>query len=182
MRIVALLLLLLATPTLAEDASAWRILTQPGAVGLMRHAEAPGTRDPEGFRLEDCASQRQLDDAGRAQARAMGEAVRRHGIPVARVYSSQWCRCRETAELLGLGRVDLLPALNSLRWDQADPPAQLAETRRIISGASGQAVLMVTHQFNITELTGESAASGEIIVVRAAMNGSLTVLGRVSPP
>ncbi|MBC7907378.1 MAG: histidine phosphatase family protein [Rhodospirillaceae bacterium] len=181
MRIALLLLLLLAAPAMADEA-AWRALAEPGTVGLMRHAEAPGTLDPEGFQLEDCATQRLLDHTGRAQARAMGEAIRRHGIAVARVYTSQWCRCRETAELLALAPVEPLPALNSLLWAKADKPAQLAKVRRLMADARREKVLMVTHQFNIGELTGQGVASGEIVVVRPEAGGGFTVLGRILPP
>ncbi len=88
-------------------------LAKPGRVLMLRHAQAPGVGDPPGFRLDDCATQRNLDDSGRRQARALGSRLANAGVATARVYSSQWCRCLETARLLQLGPVSELPALNS---------------------------------------------------------------------
>jgi hypothetical protein len=94
--LASLLLLAIAAaftpPLLADDAAAER-LREPGAVLLIRHALAPGIGDPENFQLGDCATQRNLSDEGRQQARAIGRWLRSRGIQHARVYSSQWCRC-----------------------------------------------------------------------------------------
>ena len=72
---------------------------------MIRHAHAPSTGDPANFRIGDCSTQRNLDDRGRKQARAIGDWLRSKSITSARVYSSQWCRCLETAELLEMGSV-----------------------------------------------------------------------------
>ena len=93
----------------AADEALWRAVRAGRAVAIMRHALAPGTGDPAGFRLDDCSTQRNLSAAGRQQAREIGARFRAHGIERARVFSSQWCRCRETAEGLGLGAVAALP-------------------------------------------------------------------------
>jgi phosphohistidine phosphatase SixA len=180
-RALGLLLILLAGPGWADEAG-WRALAEPGTVGMMRHADAPGTGDPPGFRLDDCATQRNLSDAGRAQARAVGEAVRARGIVVDRVLTSQWCRCRETAELLSLAAVEPWPALNSLRWDKADKAAQITEVKRLMAANRAGALILVTHQFNITELTGLPVASGEIIAVRLGEGEKVEVRGRIPPP
>ncbi|MFN0164057.1 MAG: histidine phosphatase family protein, partial [Burkholderiales bacterium] len=74
-------------------------LRSGGVVLLIRHASAPGTGDPPGFRLDDCATQRNLSDAGRFEARALGERLKKLGVTNAEVLTSQWCRCRETARL-----------------------------------------------------------------------------------
>src|SRR3546814_11054037 len=92
----------------------WAALKQGGHVAIMRHATAPGFGDPEGFRLNDCSTQRNLSDAGRAQARRIGDAIRAHGVTIGRVLSSRWCRCLEPAALLGLGPVAAYPPLDSL--------------------------------------------------------------------
>ena len=78
-----------------------------GHVLMIRHALAPGTGDPTNFRIGDCSTQRNLDDRGREQARTIGNWLRSKGLTSARVYSSQWCRCLETAQLncLRLGRL-----------------------------------------------------------------------------
>jgi broad specificity phosphatase PhoE len=90
-----------ATSTWSGDELLVQRLLAGGEVLLIRHAAAPGTGDPAGFRLGDCATQRNLSDTGREQARAIGDWLRDRGIERARVYSSQWCRCLETAELDG---------------------------------------------------------------------------------
>lgn len=180
-----------AVPTLAvlvmtagqaqEDSPLWDALAGSGHVALMRHALAPGVGDPERFDLEDCATQRNLSVQGRGQARSIGRRFREHGITSARVYSSQWCRCLETARLLGLGPVIPLPALNSFFRDRSHGPEQTAAVREFIqANASGPSMVLVTHQVNITALTGIFPQSGEIVVLRAASN-ELEVLGRISP-
>ena len=77
----------------------WDALRVPGSVVIVRHSYAPGGFDPPDSKLEDCATQRNLDDNGRAQARRMGEAFRAHGITVGAVRSSPRCRCLDTARL-----------------------------------------------------------------------------------
>ena len=93
---------LAATPVLAETPPLAE-LAQPGRVLMLRHATAPGFGDPPEFRLGDCSTQRNLDATGRAQATALGERLRAAGLGEARVFSSAWCRCQETARLLNLG-------------------------------------------------------------------------------
>src|SRR5512134_1262540 len=89
----------------AEDTKrVWQALRAGGHIALLRHAAAPGVGDPPGFRLEDCGTQRNLSAEGRAQARRIGEALRRRGVEVDAVYSSEWCRCLQTAELIGGNR------------------------------------------------------------------------------
>ncbi len=92
----------------------WALLAKPGHVALMRHADAPGTGDPAGFRIGDCATQRNLGERGREQARRLGEEFRRRAIPVSLVLTSRWCRARDTAALMALGPIEDEPtALNS---------------------------------------------------------------------
>lgn len=114
MRLIVLILTLLPGLAFAND---WDVLDQPGAIAIMRHALAPGTGDPSDFDVTDCSTQRNLDDRGRAQARAIGKAFRDPDITFDAVLTSQWCRCRETAALLGLGTPRAEPALNSFFSD-----------------------------------------------------------------
>lgn len=173
--------LLLASRSAAAG-GAWSLLGRPGAIVLFRHANAPGTGDPPGFRLGDCSSQRNLDDRGRRQARAIGMAFRARGIAVGRVLSSQWCRARETAELaLGPGVIEE-PAFNSFFGDRAAEPARTAAAQAILLGWRGPGVLAVfTHQVNITALAGIAPASGEGIVLEQR-DGALEPAGRLPPP
>ncbi|SDU43429.1 histidine phosphatase family protein [Stappia sp. ES.058] len=157
----------------ADDAQdAWAALKQPGAIAVMRHALAPGTGDPAGFTLGNCTTQRTLDDRGRAQARKIGDRLRAEGVSFDRVLTSQWCRCRETARLLALGAVEDLPALNSFFTQRARRDAQTRETLALLRARpADEAVLLVTHQVNITALTGVYPASGEIVVGRMGQDG-----------
>ena len=96
----------------------WVALKSGGHIALMRHAEAPGTGDPANFRLDDCSTQRNLSAAGRQQAERIGQAIREQGIMIGRVWSSRWCRCRETAQRLGSAPVEPLPILDSFFRDR----------------------------------------------------------------
>lgn len=96
-------------------------------VVLLRHALAPGTGDPPSFQLADCTTQRNLSDAGRQQARDIGQAFRQQGVEVDRVLSSQWCRCLETAELMEVGPVEPFAPLNSFFQDRRTADRQTAE-------------------------------------------------------
>lgn len=158
-------------------ANDWAALEQPGAFAIMRHALAPGVGDPAAFDLEECATQRNLNDVGRAQARAIGAAFRERGVAFDAVLTSQWCRCRETAELLALGPVEDAPAFNSF-FRETD--ARGAQTRDALAQIDGRAdrVFIVTHQVNISALTGTGTRSGEVLVVRRGAEG-LDVLGRI---
>ncbi|HZN31975.1 MAG TPA: histidine phosphatase family protein, partial [Xanthobacteraceae bacterium] len=107
MRLLPAILVLLsaASPAAAQDdaAALWAALRAGGHVALIRHtATIGGAGDPPGFRLDDCATQRNLTEQGRAQARRLGETFRAESVPVGKVLSSQWCRCRETVALMGL--------------------------------------------------------------------------------
>ena len=98
----------------APSDAAVAALREGGAVLAMRHALAPGTFDPPGFTLGNCATQRNLSDEGRAQARRAGQWFERQGLKPARVRASPWCRCTETARL-AFGATETWPALGSPR-------------------------------------------------------------------
>ncbi|MCA1242752.1 histidine phosphatase family protein [Stappia stellulata] len=152
--------------------AAWTALARPGAVAVMRHALAPGTGDPAEFTLGDCSTQRNLDARGRAQAETIGEALRARGISFDQVLTSQWCRCRETATLLAMGQVDAFPALNSFFQQRAQREPQTRDTLAYLRALPEEdSVLLVTHQVNITALTGVYPSSGEIVVGRIGTGG-----------
>ena len=168
-----------ATHAAADDDMALAHLAEQGTHALMRHALAPGTGDPANFALRDCATQRNLDAAGRKQAEAIGGALRKAGIRIDRVLSSQWCRCLETARLLALGPVTEEPAINSFFADTSTRDVQTEATRRLLVDLPpDETAILVTHQVNITALTGVFPRSGEVIVVKTVGYGSLEVLGR----
>ena len=162
------------------QAGPWASLRAPGHFALIRHALAPGTYDPPGYRLDDCSTQRNLSDEGRAQAVRIGDLFRANGIATAHVYSSQWCRCLETASLLKLGNVSPQPLLNSFAQDRDRAVQQTAAVRPWIAqlDLTGPTV-MVTHQVVITALSEIFPGSGEIVVMRREADGRLTVTARL---
>lgn len=147
-------------------------LNDGGHVVMLRHARAPGTGDPEAFRLGDCATQRNLDEEGREQARRLGARLRAAGVASATVYSSQWCRCLETAVLLGLGPVEELPALNSFYQRPAEREPSLQALRALLAKLppDGPPVILVTHQVTIAAVTGRPVRSGSAVVLE--VNGT----------
>lgn len=155
-------------------------VVEGSAFAIMRHALAPGTGDPVNFDVNDCSTQRNLSESGRQQAIRTGERLRSLGLNTASVFSSAWCRCKETAELLNLGPVTVLPALNSFFEDRAKGPAQTQSLKNWLETERPDGpLLMVTHQVNISGLTGEFTTSGEIIVARLENDGSVTTLGSI---
>ena len=161
---------------------AWIQLRQGVAVALIRHAIAPGLGDPPGFRIGDCSSQRNLSQEGRDQARRIGTFFLEKGVKETSVYSSQWCRCLETARLLDLGPVKELAVLNSFFEDRSTEESQTKQLRKfIMSLPADKPVIMVTHQVNITALTGIVPSSGEIIILQLTQDGQGKVLGRFTP-
>lgn len=163
-----------------SEAELWSALRDGKAFAIMRHALAPGTGDPDHFDVSDCSTQRNLDDRGRAQARLIGEQFRENGIEFADVLTSQWCRCRETAELLGLGAVAAFEPINSFFRNFEKRDAQTAETRAFLAGKTiERPLVLVTHQVNITALLGPFAASGEVFIVEPSADGTMTILGSI---
>ena len=172
-------LALFAATASATDAALAAL--KDGSIVLFRHAQAPGVGDPPGFKLNDCSTQRNLDATGRAQARRIGELFHRHGVKVGAVLSSQWCRTRETAELAFPGQVRDDADFNSFFGDSARQPEQTARALGTLTRWRGPGVLVVvTHQVNITALTGLGASSSEGVVV-APRGDSLEVLARLQP-
>jgi len=144
----------------------WALLREGGCVLLMRHAQTePGIGDPPGFRLGDCSTQRQLSEAGREQARRVGRVFTQQGIAISEVRSSGWCRCTDTAQL-AFGTHTVWPAIHSFFQD-GDGPLQTQAVLQAVAGLRAPSNLMlVTHQVNISALTGAFPAMGEIFVTR----------------
>lgn len=166
----------------AEDASVLAELAKPGHVLMLRHAHAPGFGDPPGFKLGDCATQRNLDGAGREQARRLGERLRAAGVGRATVYSSQWCRCLETAGLLNLGDVKPLSALNSFFGRLEEREGRLTAVRELLAGLStdGGPVVLVTHQVTVSAITGRGVGSGGGYLLRLDGSGAPAVVGALT--
>lgn len=164
----------------SAPAGVWDALRTPGHFALIRHALAPGTFDPPGFRLDDCTSQRNLSAEGRVQASRMGDLFRGNGIVEAMVYSSQWCRCLETATLMKLGDVRPQPLLNSFAQNRERASQQTAALRPWIAVLDlARPTVMVTHQVVITALSDIFPGNGEIVVMRRERDGRLVLHGRL---
>jgi broad specificity phosphatase PhoE len=175
------ILLLLAGHTSGAHASesVWEALRTPGAVVVFRHSYAPGAFDPPDAKLEDCSTQRNLDESGRAQARRTGEAFRRHGIAVGAVLSSPRCRCLDTARL-AFGRVEAWEPLGGSLNDAERRRRQVAEiNQRIAAHRSGAPLVLVTHGSVVTDLTGLSIQMGAFAVLRRTAGGSHAVAGQL---
>ena len=166
----------------AADEALWELMRGGGQVVLMRHAvTTPGVGDPAGFRLDDCATQRNLTDAGRDDARRVGAAFRTRGIPVGRVLSSPWCRCLETAQL-AFGRSETWTPLSNLFDNHAGEAEQMRELREIAGRRpSGGNVVLVTHGSVVQPLTGIQPAPAELVVLTPDGSGRFRLAGRLTP-
>lgn len=166
----------------APDAAS--ALRAGGVVIALRHALAPGTFDPPGFTLGQCGTQRNLNDEGRAQAQRIGQWFQRQGLQPARVRSSPWCRCMDTATL-AFGATQAWPALGSPRGYAEQTNAEhLGLLRAALAEAAaqpGRFEVWVTHMFVLAALVQQNTASGEGLVLRADGRGGVQVLARVAP-
>lgn len=157
------------------------LLRAGGVVFALRHALAPGTFDPPGLRLDDCGTQRNLNDEGRAQARRIGAWFRAQRLAPQRVRSSPWCRCIDTATL-AFGRADVWTALSSPRSsDEAGKPARMAALRMALAQVpAGRFEAWVTHQFLLRDLTGSPTDPAQALVLRAGSAGAVEILARAA--
>ncbi|MEN9904664.1 MAG: hypothetical protein RLZZ555_1229 [Pseudomonadota bacterium] len=162
------------------SALALSALASEGGVLLIRHASTePGLGDPPGFTLGQCSTQRNLSEAGRAEAIAIGAWFRQHGLKARAVLSSQWCRCQDTARL-AFGQQEDWPALNSTFAGQGQHEQQLHMLRqRLRQLPAGALEVWVTHQVIMTGLTGAYPAMGEGFLVDAG--GKLRARGMMRP-
>ena len=180
--LVALAVSLIAAPVAAADDSreAWAALVTGGHVALVRHGNAPPGYggDPPGFKIDDCATQRNMDERGRAQSKAVGEAFRQHGVRVDKVLSSPWCRCLETARLMAVGSVEGTMAVAAS--DRS--PDRLAALKQMVSSWRGPGTLvLVTHGLTVQSLVGILPGQAETVVLRPKLGKEqgVEVVGRI---
>jgi broad specificity phosphatase PhoE len=185
--LLALAVRLTVTPAWAADDTrdAWAALAGGGHIALIRHGNAPPGYggDPPGFMFDDCTTQRNLDDKGRAQGKALGEAFRGHGVRVDRLLSSPVCRCMDTAALMAVGQVQASWALVPDR-DPANR-VRLRELKDIVSAWRGPGTLvLVTHGFTSRALIGIVPDQAEVVVLRPTPGSDrgITVVGRIPAP
>lgn len=153
---------------------------------LMRHTLAPGVGDPPNYTLDDCKTQRNLNEEGRKQAVAVGNWLKKQGVTTADMQSSAWCRCKDTAELMKLGRVTTEPALGSFFDNMAQAKTHNQKLEKFIAGklkAKGkQALVLVTHHVNIYEFMGENVASGDMVLAKVDANGKMSAYQLIARP
>ncbi len=172
--------LLCAWPrTALPNEAIWEALRAPGSVVILRHSYAPGSFDPPTARLDDCSTQRNLDEGGRAQARRIGEAFQRHGISVGAVLSSPRCRCLDTGRL-AFGRAEPWDPLQGALRDTELRHRQVAEIRRRIAAhQDGPPLVLVTHGSVVADLTDLTIRMGAFVVLRRAANGTHEIAGNL---
>ncbi len=168
---------------LAQEHEFWPVLRQGGHVVLIRHTiTEPGVGDPDGMRLNDCTTQRNLSADGREHAKRIGAAFREFKVPIDRVLSSPWCRCVETAGL-AFGGADIEASLANLFGRRSGREAQVAALRALVSAPrSGGNLVLVTHGSTIMALTTLSPRTGEILVLKPLGDGRFAVAGRFEVP
>ena len=182
MRILALLLALIASHAGANE-ELWDLLRGGGQVVLIRHTLTdPGFGDPQNFRLEDCSTQRNLSEEGREHAKRIGAAFRLTRVPVARVLTSPWCRCVETASL-AFGAAEIsAPLANLFGRSEARQKAVEELTAMVGEPRSGGNLVMVTHGSTILALTRIPVNMGEIMVLTPLGEGRFALAGRFAVP
>lgn len=174
--------------TTAKELAIWDQLqgTNPkGYVLLMRHALAPGVGDPENFNVNDCSTQRLLNDEGRQDARDIGQWLQRREVKILRVESSRWCRAKETAQLLNIGKVRPNRNLDSLfqETNLESHPQTANIKKRIINHRNTRGLLVfVGHFVNFQAVAGVSLESSQGVLVRATPQGAIQVVGYSPTP
>ncbi len=174
-----------------NDATTWAALERGGYIIVMRHASTvAGIGDPPGFTLGDCATQRNLSAEGRAQALRWRTAISEHRVPIGDVFSSDWCRCVDTATLAfsaasSTGPPKVWSALNSFFESAQNEAGQTASVKSKLANLiqmnkkAGKNAVFITHQVNVTALTGVSPRSGEAVVIQLDARGKVMVVGRL---
>ena len=180
----ALAVLLIHAPSVpADESDVWNTLAQGGHVALIRHGNAPPGYggDPPGFRIDNCKTQRNMDDKGRAQSKALGEAFREHGVRVDRVAASPVCRCQETAQLMAVGSVETSWALIP---NNAANQRRSQQLKEMVSSWKGPGTLvLVSHGEAIKPLVGFMPMQAEIVVLKPepGSSGGGTLVGTIGP-
>ena len=172
MMVMLVITLCLSTAAVANLASP---MTDGQHILLMRHADAPGFSDPAGHRLDQCSTQRNLGEFGKKQAERTGQWLSQQGIESAKVFSSPWCRCVDTATLLKKGPVIIDPSLGSF-FENMSLANQKTESLRLLVQKSLKQfpktpIIMVSHHVNIEAFTGVVLGSGDMVLVKIGPNG-----------
>lgn len=172
----------------ANDLRIWDQLqgsNPKGYVLLIRHALAPGSGDPVNFKVNDCSTQRNLSEQGRVEAKEIGEWLARREVKIFRVESSRWCRAKETAQILNIGKVYLNKNLDSLLGESDLPNHKQTVNikKRIVNHRNTSGLLVfVGHFVNFQAAVGASLDSGEGVLVKANAKGEIKIVGSSPKP
>jgi len=162
---------------IAQASELSETLRSSNYVLMMRHTSAPGVGDPINYTLDDCRTQRNLSPEGREQAVFIGDWLKKQGLRSVDVYSSIWCRCKDTAALLNFDGFRVEPALASFFDEMSNAPERNLALKRFISekikSKDDKAIVLVTHHVNIFEFAGENVASGDMVLVKVDAEGGL---------
>ena len=165
-----------------DNNSLIKAMRDGGHILMIRHANAPGFGDPDNFKVGDCNTQRNLDNRGRQQAVEIGNWLRSKGIETATVYSSQWCRCLDTARLLDFGSVTELLPLNSFYQMPQNREPNLQALKQFIAShtTDTKLIIMVTHHVTIEAISGKNVASGDGVLLKLNQSAPYDFVGIVS--
>ena len=145
----------------------WKPIQDGNKIIFIRHSSAPGGGDPPGFKLNDCSTQRNLDKVGIQQSISIGKLFKKKSIPVDKVLSSQWCRCKDTAKY-AFKDYQVFSALNSTFQSPYDKneKKQIKEIKDYVKNwkSNGKNLVMITHYSIITKMTDSTPSSGELII------------------
>ncbi|MBM5786873.1 MAG: histidine phosphatase family protein [Candidatus Fonsibacter sp.] len=163
------------TTVFAEENKVILELKKGEKIVLIRHALAPGLGDPSNFDLSDCKTQRNLSEEGINQSKRVGVFFKSNSILIDKVYSSEWCRCKDTAKY-AFGEFTTFSGLNSFFRDSSKGPAHIKSVKNLVNNwKSSKNLVLVTHHVTIGSLTNYYPNSGEIVVT----DKSFKVIGSV---
>ena len=166
MKFFKILLITFIALTASVKADLKKNLEEGGKLIFIRHAYAPGSGDPNNFNLNDCSTQRNLNEEGKKQAEHIGEFFRVNKIKIEKVLTSEWCRCKDTAEIAfkDFSMQNFLNSFYSSKYEK-NKTKQLKELNEYIDKfESERNLILITHYVLISEVLGYAPSSGEIVV------------------
>ena len=153
--------------------SNWQPALDGNKVIFIRHSLAPGGGDPKGFDLNDCTTQRNLNRIGIEQSKNIGKLFKKNDIKIDQVYSSQWCRCKDTAKYAfkNYKELSILNSTFSAPYDKKEKQ-QINELKNFIKSWNGNGgnLILITHYVVILAITGETSSSGELVITDKNFN------------
>tara|TARA_B100002051_G_C16619461_1_gene577427 strand:- start:348 stop:908 length:561 start_codon:yes stop_codon:yes gene_type:complete len=161
-----ILVLSLYTKTVYANQKIVNLLKEGEKIVFIRHAHAPGNGDPDNFDIKKCSTQRNLNNDGISQSKKIGDFFSKNNIQIDKVLSSEWCRCKETAQI-AFKTFEVFNALNSFydaRFEK-NKTNQIKNLKNFIHNWNGNKnLILVTHYVVISEILGIGVSSGEIVI------------------